>query len=127
MVSAGKIATSGARGKLKKIQRLWEDGGEAVPTSVFEELNLSRQMVDSRRNNAKLMDQNNSLVMELDICRASNCFAGDRVQIAEARVKALEGHVEASELKYLKTVEDAAQAETKLSMRVLSLEMEPKT
>lgn len=94
---------------LKEIQRICKGGGEALPTSVLEVAILSREVVDSKRNNAKLMDRKISLVMELDKCRALHCFACDSVQNVEARVKAMERHVESMKSKSFKTVEDAAQ------------------
>lgn len=127
MTSADEIAASIARGKLKEIQCILGARGEAVPPSVLEKTDLSREVIETKRNNAKVTDRNNDLVTELDESRAFKRLASDMVQKAEARVKALEEHVKALDSKYSKTVEDAAQVEKKLRMHLTLLELELKT
>lgn len=67
------------------------------------------------------MSRNINSKIELDESCASERLAYDRVQMTEALVKALEKHLNPSDLKYSKTVENAAQVEEKLRMRDTSL------
>lgn len=104
------------------MQRICEDRGKAVPTSALQMIDLSREVAEVNRNNAKLMDCNIYLVLELNESRASKRLARNRVQKADARGKALEEHVESSDSNHSKTVEYVAQLEKKLCMGVTSLE-----
>lgn len=98
-----------------------------MQTSVLEVIDQSRKVVMSKGCSAKLLDCTNDLMIELDKSRTSERFACDRVQKKEARVRALDEHIEASDSKYLKTVEEAAQVEVELRTRVISLVSELKT
>lgn len=51
MVSADNLATAEVREKRKVIQRTCEDESETVPTSVLEVIDLSREVVETKRNN----------------------------------------------------------------------------
>lgn len=106
---------------MKENQHFCEDGTQAVPTFVLEIIDISRKGVETKHNNVKLMDHNSDLVMELIKSRELQRLACDRAQNAEARVKAFQKHVEASNSKYSKTVADAAQTEKELRIRVTSL------
>lgn len=82
----------------------------------------SREVVKKKRDNAKLVCRNNGLVAEFDDCRAEVCLARDRFERAESRVKTSEAHVEKSDTKCSKTVEEAAYAELELHVRIKSFE-----
>lgn len=127
MVSASKLATPGVREKLQEIQQIYKDGNKAVPTFVLEVNDLSRKVVETKRDIAKLLGCTNDLMIEMDDNRESKRLACHRVQKAKNRVEALEEHVDAADLKYSKSVEIAAQVEKEFCTRVMSLVPELKT
>lgn len=91
-----------------------------MSTSVVEIIDLSQEVFKTKCNIAKLMDRNNALIMDLDKICAPKRLVCDSVQNVEAPVKVLKHHVDASDLKHLKTVKDAAQIEKELHMRFTS-------
>lgn len=101
-VGTDKVAASSVRGKMKDIQHICKGGGEVVPTSVVEVIDLFRDVVETKCNNAKLMDRNNDLLMGLDESRAPEQFARDRVERADACVEGSEKHMETSASRYSK-------------------------
>lgn len=89
---------------------------------MFKVIDLSQEDVETKRNDAKLMDRNNELVMELDGSRVSECLTCDRIQNAESCIKTLEEHVKTSDSRYSKAVKDADQVEKELNISVASLD-----
>lgn len=71
MVSADELAAFGVRGMLKKTQHICTDGYKAVATFVLEVIDLSRKEVETKRNNANLLDHTNDLIIKLDKSRTS--------------------------------------------------------
>lgn len=51
MVTAKKVATSGTRGKFREIQRVFENSGEAVSTTIVDVLSY---LVSILKQNAKI-------------------------------------------------------------------------
>lgn len=109
MISADELAASGLRGKLKMHQRICKDRGKSVSASVLEVINFSREVMETRPDNAKLLDRTSDLALELVESRTSKRLACDRTQKTEACVKVLELHVAPSKSKYSKTIEKSAQ------------------
>lgn len=66
MASVVGLAGSGERKKLKEVQPLSKVSRKAGPTFVIEVIDLFREFVEMRRDNAKLADHNNNLVKTLD-------------------------------------------------------------
>lgn len=58
MVSAKNSETSKVSGKLNGIKRLCKVEGKVVRTSGTKVIELSRNVVETSRNNAKLVDRN---------------------------------------------------------------------
>lgn len=98
---ADELAGFIARGKLQELQRICEDASEAVPTFALEVIDFSREAAETQHDIAELLHRTNNLEMELYESRASERLACDKIQKAEARLKALEKHVEASESNHL--------------------------
>lgn len=126
IVSVGEIVSFEVRGKMKEIQCFCEDGGKAMPTLVLEVSDLFREVVDAEHDNTVGLDRTNNLILELNKSSTSERLACDRVQKTEPRVKTLEEHVKASDSKYSKDAEDAAQAENIFRMRLTSLDLQLK-
>lgn len=70
MVSIDEISKYGACEKMKGIQRICEDGSNAVVTSVVEVIDLSREVVETNSDNAKFDGSLQSLVIRLNESRA---------------------------------------------------------
>lgn len=43
IVTAEEVAITGIRGKLGEVQRVCKEGGEAVPTTIIDVINLARE------------------------------------------------------------------------------------
>lgn len=56
MVTAEEVAMFGIHGKLREVQRVCEDGSEAVSTAIVGVVDLAREGVETKRENAKLFD-----------------------------------------------------------------------
>lgn len=125
-VSADELATSGVRGKLEKIRHIYKGGGEAVPTSLLEVGDLSGGVIETKRDNAKVLDRTNDLIVVLDESCTLERSVCDKVKKAKARINALEKHVAASDAKYSKTVEEPPQVNGELRTRNTSLVSELK-
>lgn len=93
MVTAEELATSGIRGRLQEMQRVCENGVEAVPTPNVKVIELAREGADAKRKNEALSDQNTN--SETKLVRV--CSVGDtmREQLggAECRIPALKTHL----------------------------------
>lgn len=120
-MSADELVPSRVHGKLKEIHNISEDGVESVPSPVLKVIGFFRNIIEAKFDNANLLDGIDDLILELDESSASKRLACDRVQKAEARLQASEGHLAASDLKYLNTVYNSGQAEKKLRTRAGSL------
>lgn len=51
MVAAKEVATAGIRSKLREVQRVCEDGGETVFTTIVKVVELARKGVETKRKN----------------------------------------------------------------------------
>lgn len=109
---------------MKDIYRIRKDGGKAWPAPVLEAIDLSQEVVETKRENAKLVDRNIDLVVELYKSHLSERLARDGLQKAEACVNAMKKLVKVSGSKYLEIVKDAAQVAKEFRMRVTSLKSE---
>lgn len=76
-----------------------KDGGKAMPTFVHQVLDLIREVIETNHNNAILMDCNSGLIMDLNGSCAYEHLTCEKVQKANACVKVLNKHMEASDLK----------------------------
>lgn len=70
MVAAEIVASSGLRGKLLEVQRICEDGDEAVPTTILEVVELACDGIKMKHKSVALTDQNMDLEAELLEARA---------------------------------------------------------
>lgn len=68
MVSANEVTTSEVRRRIKVTQRIRENGGNALSAFNLKTTKLSRKVVETKHDNAKMMDSNNDLVGKLDEC-----------------------------------------------------------
>lgn len=83
MGTAKKVATSGICGKLQEVQRLCENGREAMPTAVVEEIRLAREAIEANRKNATLSNRNT--VTEADIVEARAVSSTMHKQLTAAK------------------------------------------
>lgn len=93
-----------------------------MPTSVVKVIELSREVVETKRNSAKLMDPTNDLAKKLNDCRAAERKACGNLKRAEGCVKMLNAHVEELGTKNMKIVEEAAQTKEGRRVWITSLE-----
>lgn len=61
MVPAKKVATSGIPGKLPEAQRVYENGGDAAPTKIFEVNEIAREGIEASRKNATMSSRQTDL------------------------------------------------------------------
>lgn len=113
-MSVEEIATSGVREKLMVVQPLCKVEGEASPTSVFKMMGLSRQVVESKRNNAKLVDRSKDLFQELEGVQTVKRPAYVNPKEAPVRAKTLEAQVKDADAKYARLVEETDQSQDNL-------------
>lgn len=66
MVSVDEVTASSVRNKLTKDQSIREDGSKAVPTSVVEVIQLFKDIVETKRKNAKIVDRLDDLKKKLE-------------------------------------------------------------
>lgn len=97
-----------------------KDGGEAMPTFVVKVIELSREVVETKRDNGKLVDHNTYFLGDLEDCRAAERLAWDKLERAEGLVKTLKAHVAKLDMKYSSTVEEATQTKEMLHVGVTS-------
>lgn len=71
MVSVDEAAAAGARGKLRELQRICKNGGEAVPTTVVEVIELARDVVGTKRDCAAWVRTHSGILEELDSSQAA--------------------------------------------------------
>lgn len=76
MVTAEEVTMSGVRGKLWEVQRIREDGGEAVPTLIVVVIKLAFKSIEAKRKNETLSDQNTDMKAK----RVETCIAGGRMR-----------------------------------------------
>lgn len=82
IVAAKEVASSGLNGKLRAVLRVSENGGEAVPTTIVEVIELGCGGVKMKRKNTALSDQNTD--MERELVKACAVEGIIRRQLAEA-------------------------------------------
>lgn len=83
------MATSGICGKLRELQRICEDGGELVPTTIVDVTDLSREGVEVKRKNATVPRQLTNLDAELVEVRAAGRTIRSQVTAAEDWIRTL--------------------------------------
>lgn len=66
MVSVDEVAASGLQEKLREIQRLCEESGEAVPVTVVEVVDLARVVVETKRENAAFAEGRAKALTEIE-------------------------------------------------------------
>lgn len=116
-VFVDKVAASGARDKLREIQQLCKDIGKSVPTLVIGRIELSRGVIEMKRNNSKLVDSTVDLEKELDYVRPVEQLVCVNLEVASAYIKAIEIQVKEANLRYAKEIEETTQTEGYLRLR----------
>lgn len=69
MVSAVEVASTSVYRNLRELQRVGENCGEIVPTTVFEVTGLAREIIETKRNIATLSDSNKDIEAKLAVAR----------------------------------------------------------
>lgn len=70
MVNFKVVALSGLCGNLREVQCFCEDVGEALPVMFVYAVKLARKVIEMKRKNAALYDQNADLDAKLAEARA---------------------------------------------------------
>lgn len=80
------VVTFGDRDKLKEVQRICTDISKALPTSVDEVVELSRDFVESKRENAKLVNRLNVRDRKLNEGQLVEWLECVKMKVATTRV-----------------------------------------
>lgn len=121
-MSVNEVAASGVRNRLEEVQRICENGGEAVPTSAVEIIELSRDVVETKHKNAKLVDRVKDLERELEDGRSVKRLTCVNLVISATLVQTLEAKVNDADAKCAKMLDKAAQTEENSRSCTSSLE-----
>lgn len=113
MVYANDMAASGVGNKLKEVQRLCEDEGEAVLTFVIEVIELSREVIETKRDKGKLVGLISDLERELVDVPSLKRLACVSLELMSVGIKTLEVQVKDADAKYAKVVDETAQTKEK--------------
>lgn len=70
MVYVKETATTGIRDKLREFQRFCEEGGESVPATIFDVVELAHESIEMKRKNATMLTPQMDLGGELVETRA---------------------------------------------------------
>lgn len=84
-----EVALSGVPGKLQKVQRVCEDGGEVVPTFVVEVIEPACEGIEDRRENAKLKKCITDGHVKLATACAARCTMRGKLETAEGQATSL--------------------------------------
>lgn len=93
MVTAKEVATSDTRTEVQDVQRVCEDGGEAVPTTIVEATVLARECVEARRKNATLSGQITNTEAKLVTARTAKSTMREQLAEANCRITVLKAHL----------------------------------
>lgn len=125
MASIDEIAASGVRGKLEEILALFVDKGVAERTSVIELIEFSREAVETKRDNTKLVDGTEGLVREMEDVRSAECLTHINLDVALVFIKLLRALVEDVGAKCAKMVEETAWTGVDLCFHNILLDSSP--
>lgn len=84
-------------------------------------IELSREVVETIHENAKLVNRINDLEIDLEGVRSVKRLAGVNSEVALARMKTLDFQVKAADAKYGKTVDQTTQTEENFRSRTTVL------
>lgn len=86
-MTAEKVAISRIRRKLRKVQRVGEDGGESVPTTTVGLIELARESIETKRKNATMCSRQKDLEVKLVDIRAAKRAMRGLITAAENWIK----------------------------------------
>lgn len=87
MVSAEAVATSNIRCKFREVQRVYENGCEAVPTTTVEVIELAREAIETKRRSVTMCSRQTNLGAELVEIRADRRTMSGQITATGERVK----------------------------------------
>lgn len=87
MMNAEKVATSGIRGKLQNVQRVCEDGGEAVSSTIIDVIELAFEDIEVKRKIATMSGRQMFLEAGLVEIRAAGRTMRSQMAAAEDWIK----------------------------------------
>lgn len=65
MVTVDEVARLALRGKLREVQRICEEAGRPVPSTVVDVVAISRDVVETKRENVVMVDERSRAMTEL--------------------------------------------------------------
>lgn len=121
-LSVNEVAASKVCDMVKEVQRICENGGIAVPTSFIDVIELLIEVVETKRKNVKLVNRINDLEKDSKDVRSVERLVCVKLEVASARVKALEAQVSDADAKYAKIVDETTHTKKDLRSRMSSLD-----
>lgn len=90
IISVDEVAGSGLRGKLREVQRICEEGGEVVPATVVDVVNLARKVVETKRENVAFVEDRTKALAKVEELQGTVCSLQKELDTTNTRVNALE-------------------------------------
>lgn len=109
MLTLDEMFTSVVCGKLREVQRVRGEGGEAMPTKIVDVIEHARDGIEMKRKNATLFSRQTNLKAKLVEMRATWRTMRDRITATEARVKTLKGQLTDAQSAFEKLADDLSR------------------
>lgn len=110
MVSVGEAAAPGVRDMFGKIQLICEEGGEALPTTVVEVIELAREVDETKRIHAVLVKLHSWTLKELYSSQAAERLVRKDLETSNAKLTTLRARLDVVSTLLTKAQEVAAKA-----------------
>lgn len=83
MTTAEKLSTSGICVELREIQCVCKMGGEGLPTTIFDKVELAREPIEIKHKNEALSNRNTDMKAKLLESLAARSTMWGQITVAE--------------------------------------------
>lgn len=127
MITAEEVDSSGIREKFRVVQRVREDWGEAVLTTIVDVIELACESIQMKRNNATLSSRQKDLESELVETEADERTMHVQITAAEGRIKSLKGRLTDAQSALEKLADESSRTEAELQGEMVVVEVSLET
>lgn len=111
---AKEMDSSSIRGKLREVQRVYEDAGNAVSTTIVKVNELALEGIGAKRKIATMFSRQKDLESKLVEMRAARRMMSCQISAAEEQEKYLKAQLLETELELEKLTDDSSRTEAEL-------------
>lgn len=122
MLAVDEVYAAGLRGRPRKVQRVCEERGEAVPPTIVDFIKLARDGIAMKRINATLSRRETDLDTELVKLRSSERTIRDQITAVANWIKTLQRQLTKSLSAFEKLADDSSRTKVEHRAELIAVE-----